>query len=76
MLLISFSRPVSEDQVVVKKRQKRLALYQRSLDGSVKKDFIGSDDPRLAMVSNSAFSLILNNALTKCAGANNHRGRS
>ena len=76
MLTISLSRPIAEDQVVKKKRLKRLALYQRSPDGSVKKEFISYDDPRLAMVSNSAFSLIVNSALTKCAGANDLRGRS
>ena len=76
MLTISLSRPIAEDQVVETKRRKRLALYQRSPDGSVKKEFISYDDPRLAMVSNGAFSLIVNSALTKCAGANDHRGRS
>ena len=31
----------------------RLALYQRSPDGSVQKEFISRDDPRLAWVSKS-----------------------
>ena len=44
-------RSISEDNEVVKKPRKRLAMYRTLPDGTVEKEYISYDDPILAKVS-------------------------
>ena len=49
MKLICF-RSISEDNDMVKKPRKRLAMYRTLPDGTVEKEYISYDDPILAKV--------------------------
>ena len=43
-------RSISEDNELVKKPRKRLAMYRTLPDGTVEKEYISYDDPILAKV--------------------------